>query len=340
MEIYTLNKKDETAWDDYVLNHPDSTFYHQIGWKNVVEKSYGHKPIYLVAKEDNSIKGILALFLMKSRIFGNKLVSVPFAPYGGVIADNQKIEKALIEQAKEITDKWNADYLELRQFDIKQTELVSNNNYYTSILNLERNPSIIWNECRKSMRRYVRKAVENNLIVIRNSKSIEGFYNLYSRNMHVLGTPPHNIAFFENIIKEFPEHTDIVTVKNDNIAIASIFLLYFKKSVIYGWGGSLKEYSELNPNYILFWETIKYHSENGFNSFDFGRSQMNTGVYLFKAGWGAQPKQLCYQYYLRSNHNVDTSQSNPKRQKFGKIWRKIPLSMANILGAKIRRNIP
>jgi hypothetical protein len=40
---------------------------------------------------------------MKSMIFGKKLVSGPFAPYGGVCADNETIEKALVEEAKRIT---------------------------------------------------------------------------------------------------------------------------------------------------------------------------------------------------------------------------------------------
>jgi len=62
-------------------------------WRNVVEKTYKHKPIYLIAKEEE--------FLMKSMIFGKKLVSVPFAPYGGVCANDKTIEKALVKEANE-----------------------------------------------------------------------------------------------------------------------------------------------------------------------------------------------------------------------------------------------
>lgn len=48
------------------------------------EKTYKHKPIYIIAKEEGEIKRVLPLFLMRSLIFGKKLVSVPFAPSGGV----------------------------------------------------------------------------------------------------------------------------------------------------------------------------------------------------------------------------------------------------------------
>ena len=89
MEITELQKEEEKAGDSYVYNSNNSTFYHQIGWRNVVEKTYKHKPIYLIAKEEGEIKGILPLFFMKSMIFGKKLVSVPFAPYGGVCASSR-----------------------------------------------------------------------------------------------------------------------------------------------------------------------------------------------------------------------------------------------------------
>ncbi|MBK5191579.1 MAG: hypothetical protein JJE19_08850, partial [Methanosarcinales archaeon] len=79
-----------------------STFYHQLRsvliklFKSLmVEKTYKHKPIYLIAKEEE--------FLMKSMLFGKKLVSVPFGPYGGVCADNRTIENAPVEEAKRIT---------------------------------------------------------------------------------------------------------------------------------------------------------------------------------------------------------------------------------------------
>ena len=38
----------------------------------MVEKAYNHKPLYLIAKENGEIKGVLPLFLMKSIIFEKK----------------------------------------------------------------------------------------------------------------------------------------------------------------------------------------------------------------------------------------------------------------------------
>ena len=65
-----------------------------------MEKTYNHKPLYLIAKENGVIKGVLPLFLMRSVIFGKKLVSVPFAPYGGVCAGNEAITDAFVKHKR------------------------------------------------------------------------------------------------------------------------------------------------------------------------------------------------------------------------------------------------
>ena len=69
-----------------------STFFHQIGWKIVVENSYGLSPYYLVAKHGHEITGILPLFNVD-----NRLVSVPFAPYGGPLAQDETTSTMLLK---------------------------------------------------------------------------------------------------------------------------------------------------------------------------------------------------------------------------------------------------
>ena len=67
LRITELEREDEAAWDAYVCNSPASTFYHQLRsvlikllkslmWRNVIEKTYKHKPLYPVTKEEGEIK--------------------------------------------------------------------------------------------------------------------------------------------------------------------------------------------------------------------------------------------------------------------------------------------
>ena len=342
LEICELKKEDETAWDTYIHKSNSSTFYHQIGWKNVVEKTYKHKPVYLVAKENGEIKGVLPLFSMKSVIFGKKLVSVPFAPYGGICADNETIADGIVGEAKRITEERGADYLELRHVNANEYELglAINNNYVTVILNLSQDPDIVWKKFNNKVRNAIRKALKSNL-EISHDNNIKEFYKLYTKNMRNLGTPPHSYAFFKNLLLEFHEHAKIVRVQYQGLTIASLFLFSFKHTVISGWAASDKAYQKFNPNNLLYWEVIKWSCEEGYKYFDFGRSIYDSGTFRFKKPWGAEPEQLRYQYYLCNIKNMpDTSQSNLKRQRFAKVWRKIPLPIANILGSKVRGSFP
>jgi FemAB-related protein (PEP-CTERM system-associated) len=342
LQITELEREDEAAWDAYVYSSPASTFYHQIGWRNVVEKTYKHKPVYLVAKEEGELKGVLPLFLMRSWFFGKKLVSVPFAPYGGVCADDENAKKTLVEEAKRITKAQGMDYLELRYLHSQEhkSELAANNNYVTFILALNPDPVIVWKKFNNKVRNAIRKALNSNL-ELSHDNNVNDFYRLYTKSMRDLGTPPHSYAFFNNLLLEFPEHTKIVTVQHNGISIAALFLLCFKNNVTSGWAASDKAYQRYNPNNLLYWEVIKSGCEDGYGYFDFGRSISNSGTFKFKKPWGAEPEQLLYLYYLYAAKKMqDMSQSNPKRQRFAKVWCKLPLTLTNNIGPILRSNIP
>ena len=91
IQIKTITSSEIAAWDDYVYNHPQATLYHVSGWKNIIEKTYGHKTYYLMAVKDNSPNatdngqrttytahsavGILPLVHLKHFLFGNSLIS-------------------------------------------------------------------------------------------------------------------------------------------------------------------------------------------------------------------------------------------------------------------------
>jgi len=60
--IKLFKETDRSNWDNFVNRHPNSNIYHLAGWKNVIERTYGHKTYYLMAFDSkNVVKGILYL---------------------------------------------------------------------------------------------------------------------------------------------------------------------------------------------------------------------------------------------------------------------------------------
>ena len=343
LEVRELEKNDEKAWDEYVLNSDTSTFFHQIGWKNVIEKTYGHEPHYLIAEEGGDIRGILPLFLMKSRIFGKKLISVPFGPYGGVCADDSRVEKMLVEESKKLTCEYNAKYLELRIKSNKNTtdeSLISTKYYVTSILELNKDPNIILMEkFNRNKRKTIYKSQKKSLSYKWTTET-NGFYELFIHNMRKLGSPAHSKKFFENLISEFPDSAKVLLVEKENEVIYVSFYLFFKDTMINSWSSTLKEYREYYPTDFGIWNAIKYGCHNGYNDYDFGRSQLDSTNMEFKKRWGAEIKKLEYQYYLnKSSENPNNSSENQNRQNFAKVWKRLPVSITRTFGPMLRKQI-
>jgi FemAB-related protein (PEP-CTERM system-associated) len=342
LRITELERVDEAAWDAYVHDSPASTFYHQIGWRNVVEKTYKHKPVYLIAKEEGEIKGVLPLFMMRSWFFGKKLVSVPFAPYGGVCADNETAERALVEAAKRITKAQGVDYLELRTISETNTSsLISKSLYVTSILELDPNPAVVLSEkLKRNKRKTIAKSEKRNLTLDWTNKTPD-FYAMYAHNMRDLGSPVHSNEFFENILCELPDNSKVLTVKRDGNVLYAAFYLFYKDTVINSWSSTLDEYRKFYPTDFGIWNAIKYSCENGYRYYDFGRSQEDSTNLEFKRRWSAEMKPLYYLYYLNKAKDVpNITTSNPKRQKFAGMWCKLPLRLTTTAGPLIRKGIP
>jgi len=338
VEISELKREDEKEWDSYINSSPCSTFYHRIGWKTVLSEIYSHQPLYLVAKNDDKISGIFPLFKIKYPIFGNILVSLPYAPFGGVCADDEQTGRQLLDAAKNHLRQNNYRSLEVRSLYEFPDAGSIDTSYYSMVLPLRNNFEDQWSGLRKSMRRYVKKAQSVKFEVNLNSHNITGFYNLYSQAMRDFGTPAHSNRFFNMLLQEFPDSTRIAEVEYEGECIAAIFLLEFNGTMIYGWGASDERYTMLYPNYSLFWDVILDGGSRHLRSFDFGRSMLNEGTYLFKTGWGAEPRQLYYFYCPQ--RSVNTKKNNPKRKIFSGIWRHLPKSVGLKLGPALRKYIP
>ena len=86
---------------------------------------------------------------------------------------------------------------------------------------------------------------------------------------------------------------------------------------------------------------LQFAAERGFGRFDFGRSTPGEGTYHFKRQWGAEPRELVWEYWAQ--HSGAVPDLSPKNPKFGlaiKAWQHLPVPIATALGPHIVRNIP
>ena len=93
---------DQSEWDRFVLSSPSGTLCHLTNWADVVENTLGHKSFRLLAERGNQITGVLPVSWVRNRIFGDCLVSMPLAVYGGVCSDDYDSYMSLLKAGKDI----------------------------------------------------------------------------------------------------------------------------------------------------------------------------------------------------------------------------------------------
>jgi FemAB-related protein (PEP-CTERM system-associated) len=331
------------GWEHYVASHPQATNYHRAAWRKVIERSFGHRTHYLAAIDGaGRIRGVLPLVHMSSSLFGSFLVSLPFFNYGGVLADSAAAEQMLIGEAGRLRAQLGAAHVELRHRDTTVGTLPAKQHKVTMILGLESSVEAQWKGFNAKLRNQIRKPEKSGLEPqLGGTELLDGFYDVFARNMRDLGTPVYAKDFFRNVLHEFPETTRIVAVAYQGKIIAAGIATWFRDTLEIPWASSISDYKSMCPNNMLYWEAIKLAIGKGFTRLDFGRSTPEEGTFNFKKQWGAEPIQLNWQYLLPEGSSLpELNPKNPKFEMAIRVWQKLPLPVTRILGPHIVKNIP
>ena len=340
IKVRSFAKEDEKAWDEYVRNSGQASFFHLSGWKNVLEKTFGYKPFYLYVERGGEICGILPLFLMKNLKFKNTLVSIPFGVYGGVCADDDSAAEVLLEEAKRIAKKTNSEYLELKNINPINNGLYVKELYVMFKKELPQNKEDCLKQQPRKARAASRKAIEFGLKAEVGIHLLKECHHIYSVSVRNLGTPVVPFSFFKNIAEEFKDCVTVLSVKFKGKTIASVLTFLFRDTVMPHYGGALPEYFKYHPNNFMYLKLMEWGVENGYKFFDFGRSKKGSGSYKFKELQGFEPKQMHYQYYL--NKTKEMPNLNPANPKFSlpiTVWKRIPVCITKIIGPRIVKYI-
>jgi len=334
---------DGCEWDSFVDSQSGATNYHLFGWRGVVEKSFKHAAHYLAARNTKgAIVGILPLVRMQSRLFGHFLVSVPFFNYGGLLCSDPQAASPLLKEAGRLMAETGASYVELRHRGWQLENAPAKTGKVTMLLELALDVDSQWKAFNAKLRNQVRKAEKSGLQVVTGGRELlDGFYEVFCRNMRDLGTPVYGKWFFANVLATFPQSCRIISVLHGDTVIASGIACWYRGTIEIPWASSNRDYKALCPNNILYWKAISFAIENGFSTFDFGRSTPGEGTYKFKEQWGAKPLQLYWQYLLREGEPLPAiNNKNPKFDLAIRVWQKLPLPLTRILGPHIVKNIP
>jgi len=337
--IKTLDVSNYSRWDSFVEATADATFFHQSGWKEVIEKAFGHKTYYLYVENNGQISGILPLVHIKSRLFGNSLVSTAFCVYGGIVANDEQSYLELDKEACRLAEELAVDCLEMRNRDQKRPERPHKELYVTFRKQLDPDVEKNFLAIPRKQRAMVRKGMEAGLTSTIDS-NVDRLYQAYSESVRNLGTPVFSKKYFQTLKEVFADQCEVLTVEHNGQLIASVMNFYFKDEVLPYYGGGTEMARNLKGNDFMYWEVMRRAVEKGVKIFDYGRSKIGTGSYSFKKNWGFVPEPLFYEFHLvKSDSLPDINPLNPKYQLFIAAWKKLPLRISQMVGPWLAKDL-
>ncbi len=339
VSVHEAADADAADWQRYVFAHPRATFFHRFEWRALIAEQWRHKPHFLIARRGDEIVGLLPLALMKTRLFGTSLVSLPFCVYGGPLTDDPEALAALDARALEIAQNAGAAHVEYRSIERAHPEWPGTELYVTFRKTISDDEEANMKAIPRKQRAMVRKGIANGLAAA--IEDVDAFFPIYANNVHRHGTPGMPLRWFRALKEAFGDDCDTLVVRDSaGRALSAVVSFWFRNEALPYYAGDYEAARELAANDFKYWRLMCHAVARGCTVFDYGRSKVGTGPYAFKKNWGFEATPLGYEYRLLAATEVPQNNPlNPKYRLMIETWRRMPRPVVDWLGPHVVRGL-
>ncbi len=329
------DRREAARIDAFVREQPGATPFHLTGWSRAIERGCRQRARYLVAERaSGAIAGVLPLTEVRSALFGRALVSAGFGVGGGALGEAlEPLAAGVWALAQRL-----GCSVELRGGAAPAGWGVDDTTYLGFARPLAADDEAELLAIPRKQRAEVRRALGNGLelAIGTDAAAQREHYRVYAESVRNLGTPVFPAALFRAAMAALD--ADILTVRREDKAVASVLSLYFGGTVYPYWGGGTKAARGLRANDLMYFALMRHARERGCARFDFGRSKAGTGAAAFKKNWGFTPEPLAYA--RRSDGPArEINPLDPKYALMVRTWQRLPLPVATALGPLIARGL-
>ena len=336
----TVEAEAGQEWDDFVRRQPGWTHFHLSAWQQVIRRVWRHDTIYLAARHpDGSVSAILPLVRIRSPLFGHFLCSLPFVNYGGPLGDEAGV-RALAAHATALAASTGVDLTEFRSYQPLPLELPVSHRKVTGVLDLPAQaPASLLTRLDAKVRNQVRRPAKEGVRFEFGRAQVAPFFAVFSEHMRDLGTPTQPLQLFETLADTFPDDCWFGCAWLGDVPIAGGCGFRWGTEFEMTWASALRAHAKLSPNMGLYWAFMERAIADGLTLFNFGRCSVDSGTHRFKRQWGSRDVPLWW--YQAARGLAKTPSPDDSRFALGpKIWRHLPVAVANRLGPPIVRLIP
>ena len=298
VEAECVNPLVEADWDELIRSHPNAGFFHGSAWAKVLNKTYGHEPVYLRVARGGQLLALVPLMEVRSPWTGRRGVCLPFTDVCEPLLFADGNHKIVFEQLRNLARERKWKYFEFRGAapDAGAKPSVA---FHGHTLDLRGGPDRVAAGFDSAVRRAVRKAERNglNVEIAHSRDAVVQFYRLHTQTRRRHGAPPQPMSFFLNIFEEVikPGFGFVVLARHGARVAAGAMFFQFANKAIYKFGASDESLQDLRGNNLVMSEGIRHLVANHAEVLHFGRTSLsNEGLRRFKKSWGAVEDRIEY----------------------------------------------
>lgn len=330
---------DPAEWDAFVATQADATHCHAFAWREVMEDVLGHECVYLCAvDEGGETVGALPLVRVRSRLTGDRLISMPFLNAGGPVG-SVAARRALAARGLGLARRLGVDVLELRVRRSLDGWPASGHKVRVTI-RLTPDIDAVWRAFPSKLRSQVRRPLKDGMVARFGPEHLDAFHDVLSRNMRRLGTPVLPAPFFGRAVAALGDAALVGVVYAGGRPVAAGFGVRWGRELELTWASSLREFARSSPNMLLYWSFMERAAAAGAEVFDFGRSSPGTGPHRFKLQWGGEDEILPWARWSAGGEPVAAYADRRALRWASLAWRRLPLSVTRRLGPRLARLLP
>lgn len=334
--------RDAAEWDGFARRQPGFTHFHLHGWKSVIERVFGHECLYFAARDARGeVLGILPLVRVKSLLFGHYLVSMPFVNYGGPLGTEAAVRR-LADQAAELARRDGVKLLELRSRIELPLVLPVSHRKITVLLDLPPgSPDALWKRLDAKVRSQVRRPQKEGVTVRFGADQVAPFFTVFAHHMRDLGTPAQPRRLFEAIVETFADDVWFGCAYLGDRPVAAGCGFRWANEFEMTWASALTAYNRIAPNMLVYWSFLERAAREGVTLFNFGRCSPGSGTHRFKRQWGSRDEPLWWYQQAAPGTAAATPSPDDAAYAWGpRLWKRLPVGLATLLGPRIVRSIP
>lgn len=300
MRAALIDPRTDPRWEQLATTAVQASVFHHPAWLGLLHEQYRY-PVAAacVLDGDRAVAG-LPLAYVASRLTGRRLVALPFSDAcPPLIADDAPPDALpMLADAVERERARRDVPLEVRDGVPGMGTPVER--YRVHVIDLRPGPEAVQRSFASATRRNIKKAVKAGVTVERRTdrEGLDAFYRLFLMTRRRLGVPTQPRRFVHAMQGLFERGLGFVGLARvcGEPAAAAVFLAA-GTTVTYKYGASDERHLQARPNNLLFSDAIGWACEQGFASFDMGRSDLGQeGLLRFKRSWGAAELPLEYTY--------------------------------------------